>query len=94
MAKKRGTSFMDVPFIKNLSKIKCELIGFLIYVKVEKRTSRKKGLRVKSSEANMFIKHICLFSSLDLLVVSYKLWHGVFLFQFNKKDTNLPVKKI
>ena len=45
----------------------------------------KKGLRVKSSEANMFKVPI---------LVSYKLWqnllsHGVFLFQFNNKDKNL-----
>ena len=59
---------------------------------MEKRTSRKKGLRVKSSVGNMFIKHICLFSSLDL-GTRRELWQGVFLFQFNKKDTNLPVKK-
>ena len=32
----------------------------------KKGLAEKKGLRVKSSEANMFIKHICLFSSLDL----------------------------
>ena len=56
----------------------------------KKRTSRKKGLRVKSSEANMFKRFLYL---LQLQGMAPKLLsHGVFLFKFNKKDKNLPVK--